>query len=238
MSWAEVKIINDNFKVPLNTQIEKIGIVRSWLFETTTTWTPPYSGKYRIFCIGAGGDGEHRYGGGAGGAGMLDTVLSSTTSYNITVGSTASFGNLISATSGGDGDDNNGNGAAGTVSGTGVVDLGSSAGSRTGGSINGSFCLGGTWLNSTGGKGESGGYSGGNGLFGGEGGDGSPDNNGTGKKPGRGGGEGGVPLTSAYSSGGGGGGYGGGGGAGGGNNDYAGKGGAACVLVQLLEQTA
>ncbi len=54
MSWAEVKIINDNFKVPLNTQIEKIGIVRSWLFETTTTWTPPYSGKYRIFCIGAG----------------------------------------------------------------------------------------------------------------------------------------------------------------------------------------
>ena len=66
MSWAEVKIINDNFKVPLNTQIEKIGIVRSWLFETTTTWTPPYSGKYRIFCIGAGGDGEHRYGGGAG----------------------------------------------------------------------------------------------------------------------------------------------------------------------------
>ncbi len=86
---------------------------------------------------------------------MLDTVLSSTTSYNITVSSTASFGNLISATSGGDGDDNNGNGAAGTVSGTGVINLGSSAGSRTGGSINGSFCLGGTWLNSTGGKGKA-----------------------------------------------------------------------------------
>ena len=71
MSWAEVKIINDNFKIPLNVQIEKIGIVRSWLFETTTTWTPPYSGKYRIFCIGAGGDGEDQFGGGAGGAGKM-----------------------------------------------------------------------------------------------------------------------------------------------------------------------
>lgn len=240
MSWAEVKIINDNFKIPLNVQIEKIGIVRSWLFETTTTWTPPYSGKYRIFCIGAGGDGEYQFGGGAGGAGMLDTVLSSTTSYNITVGSTASFGNLISATSGEDGDNRNGNGAAGTVSGTGVINLGSSAGSRTGGSINASFCLGGTWLNSIGGKGGNKGHSGGNGLFGGEGGDGLVDNNGTGKKPGRGGGEGGDASNSisSESSGGGGGGYGGGGGGGSGEGSPAGKGGAACVLVQLLEQTA
>lgn len=81
----------------------------SWLFLQTTTFTPTVSGKYRVVCIGKGGDGGtgavyssyNRYyycmsgsGGGAGGIGIGEIDLTAGQAYSIAVtNSETNFGN-------------------------------------------------------------------------------------------------------------------------------------------------
>lgn len=121
----------------------------SWLFLQTTTFTPTVSGKYRVVCIGKGGDGgtgasygnyNRTYycmsgsGGGAGGIGIGEIKLTAGQPYNISITSTeTNFGSgRIIAKAGSNGesgtyDSNQGSvpttigGAGGTVSGTEVL---------------------------------------------------------------------------------------------------------------------
>lgn len=87
-------------------------------FTQNGTFTPPLAGKYRITCIGKGGDGGGDdgvnpiyldsmltgSGGGAGGISIREMSLTQNDSYEITVSSgVSSFGNLASATSGNNG---------------------------------------------------------------------------------------------------------------------------------------
>jgi len=105
MSWAEVKKVNSNMKTPLNTQIANAMYQTAFLITTTQTWVVPKTGLYKIICVGAGGSGGNystQTGtGGAGGVAIKNIQLTQGDSYNLTVGSTASFSNICSATSGG-----------------------------------------------------------------------------------------------------------------------------------------
>lgn len=113
MSWGEVKKINDNMKKPLNEQIRNTICIPMRVITTSTTYTPEKTGIYKVICVGAGGSCDGYGGnsssksyiatGGGGGVAIKTLRLLSTQSYSVTVGTTASFGSLLSATSGGSG---------------------------------------------------------------------------------------------------------------------------------------
>ena len=117
-------------KLPAGTFV----IVKTFL--SSGTFIVPISGKYKITVIGKGGnggksseyDGSYWYsssgaGGGAGGAGVLTIDLEKNDTFQVTVTSSiSSFGSLISATAGKNGEDGvedveAAGGKAGTVSG-------------------------------------------------------------------------------------------------------------------------
>lgn len=117
MSWGEVFKINSNMNASLNKQLRNRELYEAWCLTSTTTFTPPVSGVYKVICIGKGADGSGSatsyVGGSAGGVviGLLE--LSSTQSYNVTVSSNASFSNLLTATAGAA--NTGGSGSGGTV---------------------------------------------------------------------------------------------------------------------------
>ena len=117
MSWAEVFKINNNMKKPLNEQMRDMKFQPIRIITATGTFKPEKTGLYKVICVGAGGNGE-KYGssganvhyiasGGGGGVAIKTLRLLSTTSYNITVGTTASFthgSGSLTAVAGSDGD--------------------------------------------------------------------------------------------------------------------------------------
>lgn len=108
MSWGEVFKINNNIKKPFNELLCDAMYTPIRIITTTGTYTPERTGKYRIICIGAGADSNYSLysstfylgGGGAGGVAIKDMRLLSSDSYNVTIGTTASFGNTLTATGG------------------------------------------------------------------------------------------------------------------------------------------
>ena len=108
MSWGEIGCINSNMKKTLNEQLREHSFTILKVITETGTYTPEKTGLYRIICVGAGGNGVNNtststylsIGGGGGGVAIKDMVLSSTTSYNVTVSTTASFGSLLTAEAG------------------------------------------------------------------------------------------------------------------------------------------
>lgn len=119
MSWGEVFKINNNMKKALNEQMRDLKFQPLRVITANTTYTPEKTGLYKIICVGAGGksttSGNVAYGGGGGGVAIKTMRLEKTSSYNVTVGTTASFGNILTATSGGNASGDGGRG--GTASG-------------------------------------------------------------------------------------------------------------------------
>ena len=112
MSWAEVFKINKNMKKALNEQLRDLKFQPIRIITSSITYTPEKTGIYKIICVGKGGDGSaasasNIYGGASGGGGgvAIKTMrLSSSSSYSVTVGTSASFaytGGAITATAGG-----------------------------------------------------------------------------------------------------------------------------------------
>ena len=113
MSWTEIKkTINSNFNKPLNEKLIDFSFPQIYVFEQSTTFTPPKNGLYKIICVGAGRE-ESTSGrvGGAGGVAIKTMQLSTAQSYPITINTTnpysASFNSSII-----------GNGSTGTDGGT------------------------------------------------------------------------------------------------------------------------
>ena len=125
MSWAEVFKINSNMKKPLNEQLRDIKYQPIRIITATGTFKPEKTGLYKVICVGAGGDGNiyksnttasSLASGGGGGVAIKTLRLLSTTSYNVTVGTTASFtheNGSLSAIAGGSGNANKGEGGTG-----------------------------------------------------------------------------------------------------------------------------
>ena len=113
MSIGELALlVNDNFDKPLNQQIREMQYIGSYVFTSSTTFTPDKSGYYKVIVVGAGGAhdrvgsaGNYCYAsGGAGGVAIKNMHLLSTREYTIDIesGNSTFNGNLV-ATAGGDG---------------------------------------------------------------------------------------------------------------------------------------
>lgn len=120
MSWGEVYKINSNMNRAINEQLRDMMFRPLRIITTTGTYTPEKTGLYQVICVGSGGDGNvwdsgnhYSAGGGGGGVAIKTIRLESTTSYNVTVSTTASFGNILSATSGAGGSTPTGGTASG-----------------------------------------------------------------------------------------------------------------------------
>lgn len=156
------------------------------LFSNGGEFTPRVGGKYRITAIGQGGDGfgagdlvytpqnDFTHSGACGGGGYIEVYLTGGVSYYVTIGLSASFSTLITATAGGNGTLTN-HGTSGVATGTGVVPFTSNG---TYGAINivPPLIYNKPLFVSQGGRGNAGAWSmaisGGDGLFGNNGGDG------------------------------------------------------------------
>lgn len=126
MSWAEVFKINSNMKKPLNEQLRDLKFQPIKIITATGTYTPEKTGTYRVICVGAGGNGASTCtsaayytssSGGGGGVSIKTLKLLSSSSYNVTVGTTASFSygsNSITATAGGNASSGTGSATGGT----------------------------------------------------------------------------------------------------------------------------
>jgi hypothetical protein len=96
----------------MNTQIRDSRFLPMRIITSTTTFKPEKSGLYKIICVGAGGNGDYDgsktvASGGGGGVAIKTLSLSKSSTYNVTVGTTASFSdgtNSITATAGGSAD--------------------------------------------------------------------------------------------------------------------------------------
>ena len=112
MSWSQVFKINKNMKRALNEQIRDLKCTPIRVITTTGTYTPEKTGLYKIICVGAGGTGSctdtsessannvYASSGGGGGVAIITQHLLSSQSYSVTVSTTASFSNIVSATGG------------------------------------------------------------------------------------------------------------------------------------------
>lgn len=143
MSWAEVFKINSNMKKPLNEQMRDLKFQPIRIITATGTFTPEKTGLYKVICVGAGGDGDtykssstsgtaRSASGGGGGVAIKTLRLVSTTSYNVTVGTTASFtheSGSLSATAGSSGDASDGDGGTGGTASGGDLNYSGSNGS-------------------------------------------------------------------------------------------------------------
>ena len=128
VSGASVPVVIDtagkkvNFKAAGGVKLPALDWVIYRIYVVNGTFVVPITGTYRITCIGQGGDGAsgsgyNPYRGGGGGASgggcELVTKLTKGQSYPITVGTTSSFGSLLSAIRG-----RNASGATGGTGGT------------------------------------------------------------------------------------------------------------------------
>lgn len=129
MSWAEVSKINSNIKKPLNEQIQNIKCLPIRLITASTSFIPEKTGIYKVICVGAGADGYgstgssssyvgFNAGGGSGGVAVKVLHLESGIGYNVTVSTTASFGNIVTATGGTAGKYSSSNGQTNPTGGT------------------------------------------------------------------------------------------------------------------------
>lgn len=113
MSWAEVFKINKNMKRAINEQIRDLKCTPIRVITSTGTYVPEKTGLYKVICVGAGSEGVEYFrtsgsttatyyvsNGSAGGVAIKEIKLVAGTSYNVTVSTTASFGNIMSATGG------------------------------------------------------------------------------------------------------------------------------------------
>lgn len=108
MSWGEMSRINNNMKKTLNEQLVDMRFNAVQVITETSTFTPSKSGLYKVICVGAGGtatsqssSGTTYYiAGSGGGVAIKNMRLTVGTSYNITISTTASFGNIMTATGG------------------------------------------------------------------------------------------------------------------------------------------
>lgn len=107
MSWGEVFKINKNMKRSLDEQLRDMKFQPIRVITATGTYTPEKTGLYKVICVGAGGKGvvvesggSYMGGGGGGGVAIKTLRLVKSTSYNITIGTTASFSNTLTATAG------------------------------------------------------------------------------------------------------------------------------------------
>lgn len=108
MSWGEVLKINKNMRRSIDEQLQDIKYNPIRVITATGNYVPEKTGLYKVICVGKGGAGASyssgTYGyamsGGAGGVALSTLRLVAGTSYAITVSTTASFGNLLTATSG------------------------------------------------------------------------------------------------------------------------------------------
>ena len=230
--WAVTKMaVNSDFKKPLNEKLDDFIFTPQWLFTASATWTPPVKGRYRIICIGAGGDGNGTINppkpGGAGGV-VIGVYTLGLISYNITAGTgNSSFGSLVTAEAGSRGaaqDATPAGGSGGTVYQASGANVGIylAGGSMSAGGD--SYYVSGTGPAAGGGGGFGGGggassargkIRGGSGVLGGNGGSGSAAYNGIGIG-GLGGGNAVVDTTS--------------------NLTASGSGGNGAVIVQLIEE--
>ena len=114
MSIGELAmLVNDNFDKPLNQQIREMQYIGSYVFTSSTTFTPDKSGYYKVIVVGAGGAYDYTgttgnvcyASGGAGGVAIKNMHLLSTQEYTIDIERNNSTfnGNLV-ATAGGKGD--------------------------------------------------------------------------------------------------------------------------------------
>ena len=94
MSIGELAmLVNDNFDKPLNQQIREMQYIGSYVFTSSTTFTPDKSGYYKVIVVGAGGANDevgHGYdaiyaSGGAGGVAIKNMHLLSTQEYTIDI---------------------------------------------------------------------------------------------------------------------------------------------------------
>ena len=128
MSWSKVFKINKNMKRALNEQIQDLKCTPMRVITTTQSYTPEKTGLYKVICVGAGGNGGASCstnvmgasGGGGGGVAIKILTLSKNSTYNITVGTTASFAydtnTIFTATGGASGSYGSG-GVGGSASG-------------------------------------------------------------------------------------------------------------------------
>lgn len=108
MGWGELFKINSNRKKAFNEILYKQKCNPIRVISQTGEYSPEKTGTYRVICVGAGGDGyinrgqTTRYysGGGGGGIAIKDIRLSRGSKYNVTVSTTASFSNILTATAG------------------------------------------------------------------------------------------------------------------------------------------
>ncbi len=108
MSWAKVFAVNSNMRKSLNEIMREMMYRPTRVITASGTYTPEKTGIYKVICIGAGGKGgysssSNTYGassGGGGGVAVKDIRLEKTTSYSVTVSTTASFSTYLTATSG------------------------------------------------------------------------------------------------------------------------------------------
>lgn len=107
MSWGETKKINNNMKRALNEQLQDQKCLPMRVITATGTYTPEKTGLYKVICVGAGAKGTTATNassimvvkaGSGGGVAIKNIRLESTSTYNVTVSTTASFGNIMSAT--------------------------------------------------------------------------------------------------------------------------------------------
>ena len=109
------------------TQMRDSKIVPMKIITASTTYKPEKTGTYMIICVGEGGDGKfvvsnmRGLGGSAGGVAIKTMRLLSTTSYNVTVEGTSSFGTILSATAGGNSGGDGGTGTGGDTNYTGEI---------------------------------------------------------------------------------------------------------------------
>lgn len=145
MNWSILKKLNSNFKLPLN-ELLRVSFTNmrcEWFLENRT-FKVPQDGWYIITCVGKGGNAcgtktgtaSGAYGGGGGGGAVTKGkyYLKKGSTYAIKVGNPSSFGSLISANGGANGDVST-PGAGGTVAIAGNIFAyaGKAASSRTGG---------------------------------------------------------------------------------------------------------
>lgn len=89
MSWAEVSKINNNFRVSLNEQARELAYSGSYLFTSSTNFSPEKSGYYKVICVGSGGtsgiNSNSALNGGSGGVAISTLKLDKTHSYSISI---------------------------------------------------------------------------------------------------------------------------------------------------------
>lgn len=91
MSISELgMIVNDNFQKPLNQQLREMKYSGAYIFETSTSFIPDFSGWYKIIVVSAGEGARYTSGsgdakGGSSGAVAISTLHLDKISYDVKI---------------------------------------------------------------------------------------------------------------------------------------------------------